>query len=322
MEPQPPARPHRIAFVGQQTYFHACALHADDEHFVTACIDHRAGRDNALLRARVDAFAPDTVVLWRPETVEPGTFADLPAQVLGFLTEPISREASGRGRHWDLESRRRDLLEMDTGNVDRLVSFDPMIVPVAEEACGMAVWRSLPIPVADHLFGAVTEPAPGRPPRMIFVGRSTVHREQWLMAAKHRFDVLHVAFGIQEDELARLLRRHQVTFNVHNEPYPSFENRVFLHLAAGHLVISEQLDPRHGLVPGSDYIEAQSPQALLDAAQSAHDDIASVRAIRESGRAKAEAVRATVVWPELAQAMAADIAARGSHRSATAATAG
>ena len=88
---------------------------------------------------------------------------------------------------------------------------------------------------------------------------------------------------------ARLLQRHHVTFNVHNEPYPSFENRVFLHLAAGHLVISEQLDPRHGLVPGSDYIEVQSPEALLDAAQSAHDDIASVRAIRESGRAKAEA---------------------------------
>lgn len=318
MSPPTADRPHRIAFVGQQTYFHACALHGDDERFVTTCIEHRAGRDNVLLRARVDAFAPDTVVLWRPETVEPGTFAGLPAQILGFLTEPISREASGGGRHWDLESRRRDLLEMDTGNVDRLVSFDPLIVPVAEEACGMAVWRSLPIPVADHLFGPVTDPEPGRPPRMIFVGRSTVHREEWLMAVKHRFDVLHVAFGIQEDELARLLSRHHVTFNVHNEPYPSFENRVFLHLAAGHLVISERLDPRHGLVPGTDYLEVDDPQALLAAAQRAHDDVGSVRAIRESGRAKAEAVRASVVWPELAQALAVDIAAHGTHRSASA----
>lgn len=43
--------------------------------------------------------------------------------------------------------------------------------------------------------------------------------------------------------------------NIHNEPYPTFENRVFLHLAAGQLVISEPLDPGHGLEAGHDYLE-------------------------------------------------------------------
>ena len=61
---------------------------------------------------------------------------------------------------------------------------------------------------------------------MLFVGRSTVHRERYLIDVKHRFDCLHVAFGIQVEELEELLDAHQITFNIHNEPYPSFENRV------------------------------------------------------------------------------------------------
>ena len=310
-----PARPQRIAFVGQRTYFHACALHEESERTVTTFIDHRAGRDSALVRSRLDAFGPDAVVLFRPETLAPGTLAGLPAPVLGFLTEPISRETGGGGRHWDLEARRRDLRETDPRNVDRIVSFDPMIAEVAEAETGLPVWRSQPLPVADHLFGQVTDPPAGSHPRMIFVGRSTVHREQFLLEVKHRFDVLHLAFGIQEDELARLLPRFHVTFNVHNEPYPSFENRVLIHLAAGHLVITEPLSPSHGLVAGQDYIEVTTPDELTTAAAAADRDLAAMRSIRESGRGKAENVRASVVWPELIGAMRSDIAEHGSHRS-------
>ncbi len=46
------------------------------------------------------------------------------------------------------------------------------------------------------------------------------------------------------------MREHHVGINLHNEPYLPFENRVSLHLAAGHLVLSEPLDPLHG--PGRD----------------------------------------------------------------------
>ena len=309
-----PRTPQRIAFVGQRTYFHACALHEHSERVVSTFIDHRAGRDSGLVRARLDAFGPDAVVLFRPETLAPGTLAGLGAPVLGFLTEPISRETGGGARHWDLEARRRDLRETDPANVDRVVSFDPLIAEVAEAETGLPVWRSHPLPVADHLFGEVSDPPPGSPPRMIFVGRSTVHREQFLMEAKHRFDVLHLAFGIQEDELARLLPRYQITFNVHNEPYPSFENRVLIHLAAGHLVITEPLSPPHGLVAGTDYVEVTTPEELTAAAAAAAADLDAMRPVRESGRAKAEEVRASVVWPELLAAMREDIADRGTHR--------
>jgi hypothetical protein len=312
--------PLRLAFVGQQTYFRACAIEQDTPDVTVTFVDHRAGRDPAPMRAALDAFAPDAVVLFRPETVPAGVLADVPAPILGFLTEPISRAAAGDGGrggealHWDLEQRRRALAGMDRANVDRLVSFDPLIVPTADEV--MEVWRSLPIPVSDRLYGPVRRVA--GTPKMIFVGRSTVHRERFLVDVKHRYDCLHVAFGIQADDLERLLEAYDITFNIHNEPYPSFENRVLLHLAAGHLVISEPLSPTHGLEPGVDYVEVSTPEALLEAATAAREDPDAFHLMRVRGRQKAELVRASRVWPALVRDMVADIAAFGTHRAAVA----
>jgi len=304
--------PLRLAFVGQQTYFRACALDERSDRVHTTFVDFRAGRDAALMRAQLDAFAPHAVVVFRPETIPAGVLADLPAAIVGFLTEPISRESSGGGRHWDLEARRRDMRGLDRANVDRIVSFDPMIAPTADEF--MEVWRSLPIPVADRLYRPVRRIA--GTPRMLFVGRSTVHRERFLIDVKHRFDCLHVAFGIQVDELEGLLDAHHITFNIHNEPYPSFENRVYLHLAAGHLVISEPLSPTHGLEPGFDFIEVRHPEDLLAVATEARAFPDGFHRVRVRGRQKAELVRASRVWPALVRDLLADIEAFGTHRAA------
>jgi hypothetical protein len=312
--PTPPeGAPLRLAFVGQQTYFRACALDEDSDRAVTTFIEYRSGRDPALMRAQLDAFAPHVVVVFRPETVPAGLLADLAVPILGFLTEPISRSSEGGAAlHWDLEDRRKAMAQLDRDNVDRLVSFDPLIVPTVDEV--MEVWRSLPIPVADRLYRPVRRIH--GVPRMLFVGRSTVHRERFLLDVKHRFDCLHVAFGIQVEELERLLDSHQITFNIHNEPYPSFENRVLLHLAAGHLVISEPLSPTHGLEAGFDYLEIHHPEDLLAIATEARAFPDAFHRIRVRGRQKAELVRASRVWPALVRDLFADLAAFGTHRSA------
>jgi hypothetical protein len=312
----PDGGPLRLAFVGQQTFFRACAMDEDSPRITTRFLEFREGRDPALMRSELRAFDPHAVVVFRPETLPHGLLADVPAPIVGFLTEPISRAADGGGAglHWDLEKRRRDVARLDRANVDRLVSFDPLIVATVDPV--MEVWRSLPIPVADALYRPVTRDPDG-PPRMLFVGRSTVHRERWLRDVKHRFDCLHVAFGIQAAELERLLARHEITFNIHNEPYPSFENRVLLHLAAGHLVISEPLSPTHGLEPGFDYLEVADPDALTAAAAAAYADPDSVLRIRVRGRQKAELFRASRVWPALIRDLFADLHAFGTHRQET-----
>ncbi len=303
--------PLRLAFVGQSTYFEACALEQRSARVQTAFVEFRAGGDADAMLARVRAFAPHVVVAFRPEVLPPGVFARLPAAVLGFLTEPIPR-TRGHRAHPDLKRRRADLARMDTGNVDRLVAFDPLIVPAADEY--MRVWRSLPLPVADRLYRPV--PPPQGKPSILFLGRSTEHRERFLARPKAELDVVHAAFGIAGDDLARLLGAHDIGVNLHNEPYPSFENRVCLHLAAGQLVVSETLSPTHGLEPDVDYLEVSEPDQLLAVLRTAVRFPRAYDRVRIRGRRKAEAFRASHVYPRLVDDLLLDLRAFGTERAA------
>lgn len=308
--PTPPlGAPLRLAFVGQATFFEACALTCAVPGMETRFVEFRQDGDAERMLADVRGWAPHVVLVFRPEIVPHGLFAELPAATVGFLTEPLPRDA--KGHHPDLASRLKALERVDAGNFDRIVAFDPNVVEAAERV--LPVWRSLPLPVDDRFFAEPT-PIAGRP-RVMFVGRSTEHRERLLTPSKHAFDLLHVAFGVDATRLDALMREHDVGINLHNEPYPSFENRVSLHLAAGHLVISEPLDPTHGLEAGIDYIEVASPQAL-------HDEIALLQRLpnvhqrmRVRGRMKAEGFRASSVYPRLLHDLLLDLRAFGTQRS-------
>jgi hypothetical protein len=175
------------------------------------------------------------------------------------------------------------------------------------------VWRAIPLPVSDRYYRPVTAPDPTAPP--LFVGRSTEHREALLTEAKHRFDVLHLAFGVGAARLERLMDEHWTAINIHNEPYPSFENRVCLHLAAGHLVASEPLSPSHGLESGIDYLEFQSGDQLARILATLRRDATVWHSVRVRGRRKAEQFRASRVYPRLVADLLADVRAFGTQRS-------
>ncbi len=313
MRPQHPipraGDPLRLAFVGQQTFFEACALDERSRRVITTFVEFRQGADADAMRGALDAFAPHAVVVFRPEIVPAGTFDGLRATTLGFLTEPIPR-TTGRRAHPDLRRRRADLEAADPGNFDRIVAFDPLIVDTADPV--LPVWRALPIPVADRLYSPVRRS--NGAPRLGFVGRSTPHREAFLAGPKHELDLLHVAFGLHGSELDAFMARLDVAVNLHNEPYPSFENRVCLHLAAGHLVVSETLSPTHGLEPGIDYVEIAEPDELLSVLRTATRQSDAYQRIRVRGRRKAEQYRASRVWPRLVADCFADVAAGGTSR--------
>jgi hypothetical protein len=305
--------PLRLAFVGQQTYFEACALDERSARVRTAYVDFREGADAEAMRVALDRFAPHAVVVFRPEIVPAHTFDGLRAVTIGFLTEPIPRVGPARNRkaHPDLRRRRADLRKADPGNFDRTVAFDPLIVPTADAI--LPVWRALPIPVADRFYRSASDRADGAP-KLAFVGRSTPHRESFLRHPKHELDILHVAFGLHGDELDTLMREVDVAINLHNEPYPSFENRVCLHLAAGHLVVSETLSPTHGLEPGIDYLEFSRPDELLSMLRTVARHPEAYRRVRVRGRRKAEQYRASRVWPRLVEDAFADVGAFGTAR--------
>ena len=299
----------RIAFVGQGTYFEACSLGDGVLPGVrTTFLEYRQGGDPAALQRGLAAFAPDAIVVFRPEILPPGLLAGRDALVLGFLTEPLPRKEGAV--HEDLRRRLAQLEAVDAGNVDRVVAFDPLIARTADAV--LPVWRSTPLPVADRYY---VDPATiGRRiarPQALFVGRSTKHREKYLEPAKHTFDVLHLAHGVDASSLGDYLQRHEIAINLHNEPYASFENRVCLHLAAGHLVLTEPLSPLHGLEPGIDLLEVETPDALWEALGALRRSPGMWHGVRVRGRRKAESFRASHVWPRLLADLAADVAARG-----------
>ena len=150
--------------------------------------------------------------------------------------------------------------------------------------------------------------------RALFIGRSTPHREKLLVPAKHAYDVLHVAHGAGIEMLEALFAEHEVAINLHNEAYPSFENRVCLHLAAGHLVLSERLSPSHGLEPWIDFVEIATAQELVHVLDVLETYPGSYDGIRIRGRAKAELFRASVVYPRLIHDLYLDLGAFGTER--------
>jgi hypothetical protein len=283
--------PRRLAFVGQRVFFELCSLEHAVDGLEPAFLDFRHDADPGPLRAALEDLDPDVIWVWRPEIVPPGLLHGLRAKRVGYLTEPLPRPGDD-DPHPDLVQRLEYLRATDPSNFDRIVSFDPLIVPTVQQH--LNVWRSLPIPVADRVY----QPRGGRD-GAVFVGRSTSHREEFLGPVKHDFDVVHVAHGFAGDRLIGLLRDASVVINLHNEPYPTFENRVPTALAAGALVVSEPLSPTHGLVPGADYVEVSTPwdlwRILAEARRAPH----AFAATRAAGRRAAERFRASRVFPRV-----------------------
>src|SRR4051812_49113890 len=81
-----PGAPLRLAFVGQSTFFEATSLDEQSARIQTRFFEHRRHREQEPLIAGLRDFDPHVVIVFRPELIAPGLFADLRAATLGFLT--------------------------------------------------------------------------------------------------------------------------------------------------------------------------------------------------------------------------------------------
>src|SRR4051794_3023470 len=161
----------RLALVGQATFFETC-LPPPSRTLDPSFHEFRRDADAGALLDSLRARRPDVVCVFRPELIPAGALHGFDALTLGFLTEPLPREAEG-APHEDLARRLWEFKHVDASNFDRIVAFDPFIAPAASGS--LDVWRSIPLPVGDRYFRDVGEPLRGKP-RLLFVGRSTPHR--------------------------------------------------------------------------------------------------------------------------------------------------
>jgi hypothetical protein len=284
----------RVAFVGQATYFEACAMHAPAAGIEPAFVDHRGGADPTAMLAELERLAPEVIVAFRPEAIPHGAFAGLDAARLGFSTEPLPRP--GTAPHPELAARLEELADSDPANFDRVVAFDPCSAD-SVRSVGLPLWRTMPLPVDDRLYAA-PRPAASPAASPLFVGYVTPHRERWL-APLARHGLVHAAHGVAGERLRGLYERADEAINLHAMEFPSFENRVLSHLAAGHLVLSEPLSPHQGLRPGAELLEARDPEHLAALVGAARRQPDLFDAVRAAGRRAAERFRASVVWPRI-----------------------
>jgi hypothetical protein len=287
----------RLTFVGQRTYFEPCSLQDPVGDVVPAWVDLRPSEPPEVLRAAVEATEPDVVIAFRPDLVPAGALAGIDAARIGWLTEPLPRPGDD-DPHPDLLARRATLEDLDPSQWDRVVCFDALCADTAAQV--VPIWRSVPLPVSDRLYAPVREPR-GGDVRFLFVGRSTPHREAFLGPVKHDFDCVHLAHGVTGERLQALMAEADVAINLHNEPYPTFENRVQTSMAAGLLVVSEPLSPPCGLNPGVDHIEVAAPWELWEVARRLQRTPQAMRSIRLAGRRQAERFRASRVHVGLAR---------------------
>jgi hypothetical protein len=282
----------RIAFVGQRIFFELTSLEHATDGLEPLYIDFRQDADARALREQLEAFDPDVIWVWRPEIVPAGLLKEFRAVKVGYLTEPLPRPGD-EDPHSDLTTRDGYMRATDKTQYDRIISFDPLVVPTVEQH--MPVWRSLPIPASDSLFQ--DDFAHGE--QIAFLGRSTEHRERFLGPAKHDFDVVHVVHGFTGQRFIDLLQESSIVLNLHNEDYPTFENRVTGAMATGAMVISEPLSPTHGLRPGTDYVEVRTPWDLWRTLAEFRRTPEAFHATRASGRREAERFRASKVFPRV-----------------------
>ncbi|HEV7493817.1 hypothetical protein, partial [Baekduia sp.] len=283
---------------------------------VPALIPFRGADDDAdELRAALAEADPHVIVVFRPEALPVGAMDGIDVPVLGVITEPLPR--ADRNPHPNYDYNLAELRRLDRGNVDRVACVDPNSWTAA--AAVVPIWRALPLPVDDRFYRA---PTPSRrPPRIVFIGHSTMHREESLVSLKHEFDLPHYAHALMGDELREVLHGADVGLNVHGEQWVRlFEHSVLLHLAAGQLVVTEVLEPLYGLEPGIDVLQVSDRYELnlrvhqLMQMPDMHDRI------RIRGHHKSRQFAASKVWPRVIGDLFADVAAFGTERQVGAAT--
>lgn len=279
----------RVVFLGRRSLFGRHALDAPSGGLEPAFVDVR-GRDDdgTRIHAEIARARPDAIVAFRPDAIPPAALLDHGgATVLGVVTETLQGNAYATA----------ELARADATAFAQVIVTDARSADAAR-ALGLPVTRTLPLPVADALFLA---PRPTRrPPRVVYLGHSSMHREETLIGLKHEFDLPHYASGLTGEDLQEVLHHADAALVVNHAPgLAAFEDTILLHLAAGQLVIAEPPHDRRGLVPGVHYLEAADRDAFRAIVARLHATPDAWDRVRVQGHHAARPFAASRVWPRV-----------------------
>jgi glycosyltransferase involved in cell wall biosynthesis len=250
-----------IVFVGQpeyfrQTYYDETSVGSSFEFPITSG-DPSALKD---LPQFVKERGARTCIIFRPEWLAwyPKAFDKLRAEgvvLIGYSTEPVPH--NWVNPHSDQLKRLESLKGALQLDYDLIIHFDQWSLDLLDEV-GFKRIIAHPLPVSERLFFPEDRP---REFDVCFLGRSTPHREEFLVPLKARYNTLHVAHGLTDDEARVLMNRSKMVVNLHTHEYLNFETRPVMALRCQRPLVSEQLSGDY-LVVGRDYTLVTSPEDL------------------------------------------------------------
>ncbi|MEX2195742.1 MAG: hypothetical protein WD844_10700 [Thermoleophilaceae bacterium] len=283
----------RVAFAGERNRF---APHVPADAAFVATDEHDPQR-------RLAEAGADAVVCLVTDGFPAGVVEGLRGTVLGWIPDAIPRPTP-EDLPPDTEGALARVRGRDLSRYARVVACDPL----AAEAVG--AWRSAPLPVADHLFADVQ--AEGAAAVPLYLGGDVEGEREWILEyGRYGQELVSPGAHPPPELLERLLREAAIGVNVHAVPSELHEPTVALHLAAGHLLVSERLAPSRGLVPGLDYVEAANLEEVQLAVWAFQQWPPAYAATRRRGRLKAELFRASRVYSRVISDALRDVAAFG-----------
>jgi hypothetical protein len=206
-------------------------------------------------------FKADINVIFRGEFVPASVLNSLQGIKVAISTEPFPKVIDKKF-DYTLDSIRRFkyFLTIFEKNFDYVFHYDQSS-EFFLRGQGIELSGYFALPIAHQTY----KPPLNFVPKwdICFIGRSTTHREEFLLPIKSQFKVIHIAHGICGTELLDYINYSKINLNLHAEPELSWEPRVQLLLACGALVISENISPNDHLIPGKHFLEVKNKDELL-----------------------------------------------------------
>ena len=289
--PQKNSAKLRIAFVGQEEYF-KCHYETDLEDLFEVQSFQAMWHVDPEYYSGLISFKPDITFFFRGELIPPSVIDHLKGVKVGISTEPMPKLVGPDLKYTkDSLDRFKFFLTIFERNFDYIFHYDESSKTFFESQ-GVSLSGFLPLPIATGTYKPLTGSAPVRD--ILFLGRSSEHRERFLGALKRDFDVLHLAHGWPHQERVRSVRRDllplvgnfHIVLNIHAADELSWEPRVQQMLACGALVVSEPISPNEYLKPGIHFVEANTPQGLYDTCKDILSNPQAYEGIRTAGLAE------------------------------------
>jgi hypothetical protein len=294
----------KVAFVGQPEYNSPLYENDLSDMYVTrnfcTLFDLKINRMNAESMTSLIEFRPDISICFRPEYFSKELIAVLSGIKVGVSTEPFPKYVDGEF-HYSLDSisRFRNFLQAAPLGFDFIFHYDSSSLSFMA-LMGINLSGIVALPVATRTWAAVRGAERANNWDVVFLGRSTTHREKHFLPLKRDLRFLHIAHGITGNDVLPYYHASTIGLNVHSEPELMWEPRVQQLMAAGLLVVSEQISPNGILVPGEHFIETNDPSSTYQICKAIIEDPRQFEDIRRAGYERVRnLLSARQIWPSL-----------------------